>query len=53
MSCPSCGINMWYLHTDHQGKQYFTCPQGGCERQYKPIQRWWESGTDFHVEAIE
>jgi hypothetical protein len=53
MRCTSCGITMRYLGTDDEGKQYFACHQKGCERQYKPIRRWWESGTDFHVEDVE
>jgi len=52
MSCTSCGITMRYLGTDHEGKLYFECRQDGCDRQYRLIQRWWESGTDFHVEAV-
>jgi hypothetical protein len=44
---------MRYLGTDDEGKQYFECHQDGCERQYKPIRRWWESGTSFHEEDVE
>jgi hypothetical protein len=44
---------MQYLGTDHEGRQYFECHQDGCERQHKPIRRWWESGTSFHEEDVE
>jgi hypothetical protein len=50
MRCKSCGIHLRYLGTDDEGKQSFECHQDGCERQYKPIRRWWESGTSFHEE---
>jgi hypothetical protein len=52
MPCKSCGLNMRYLGTDQEGKQYFECHQDSCERQYKPMRRWWESGTAFHEEEV-
>jgi hypothetical protein len=52
MSCVSCGITLRYLGADHEGRQYFACYQEGCARRHRLMRRWWESGTDFHVEEI-
>jgi hypothetical protein len=52
MHCASCGTIMWYLGTDHEGKQHFDCHQDGCPRRHLLTRRWWESGTDFHVEEM-
>jgi hypothetical protein len=53
MCCSVCGTNMRYLGMDREGSQYFACHQDGCERQHKPLRRWWEAGTDFHIEFVE
>ena len=52
MHCISCGMNMLYLGMDEDGRQYFECHQASCERQGKPLRRWWESGTDFQAEFV-
>jgi hypothetical protein len=46
-------MNMQYLGIDREGRQYFSCPQDGCERQHKSLRRWWESGTDFQIEFAD
>ena len=53
MPCKSCRTTMRYLGTDREGQQYFVCQQNGCDRQYQRVRRWWESGTEFHLEDVE
>jgi hypothetical protein len=53
MRCTSCNVHLTYLGTDRDGQQYFECRHDGCDRQHKPLCRWWESGTDFQLESVE
>jgi|SoiMethySBSTD1v2_1073268.scaffolds.fasta_scaffold4953807_1 hypothetical protein len=52
MPCPTCGTALEFVGTDQQGVLCYACHQPVCAARDQSVRRWWESGTDFSMEAV-